>query len=311
MEKKREYGRSEDGVMRVLVTGASGQLGAYLIDRLVRERQQVVGWSGREPGIRGGVELVPVDLTDSAATARALQAADPDVIIHTAARSRAEEVRADPSGAWEINVAATRRLAEWCAARQRRLVTTSTDLVFDGTRAWNREDDPAVPVLEYGRTKRAAESAALGVPGGLVARLSLLFGPSRSGRQVYYDRTIAALGRGEPQTFFVDEFRTPLDLMTAADALAGLAASEARGLVHVGGSERMSRFELIRRVAAALGLDISLVQGNRQSDAPSAEPRPADVSLDTERLVSVLPGLRRPTIEQAVAALHDGEVAGK
>jgi len=297
--------------MRVLLTGASGQLGAYLIDRLVGDRYEVVGWSGRERGMRCGVELVPVELTDPGATAEALAAADPELIIHTAARSRAEEVRIDPKTAWEVNVAATRRLAQWCAARQRRLVLTSTDLVFDGTRAWNREDDPAVPVLEYGRTKRAAESAVLELPRGLVVRLSLLFGPSHAGRPVYYDRTLAALARGEPETFFVDEFRTPLDLATAAEALARLAASEARGLVHLAGSERMSRFELIRRVAAALGFDGGLVQGNRQSDAPSPEPRPADVSLDTERLVCLLPGLRRPTVEQAAAELHRPEQTGK
>ena len=56
---------------------------------------------------------------------------------------------------------------------------TSTDLVFDGSKSWYREDDPAVPILAYGRTKREAESFVLAVPRGLVARISLLFGPAR------------------------------------------------------------------------------------------------------------------------------------
>jgi dTDP-4-dehydrorhamnose reductase len=289
--------------MRVVLTGASGQLGAYLIDRLLARGHDVAAWSGRTGGRRRGLELVPVDLTDAVATERVLSAADPEVILHAAALSRAEEVRRDPALGRAVNVEATKRLADWCGARGRRLVYTSTDLVFDGSRSWNREDDPAAPILEYGRNKRAAEPAVLAIPRGLVARVSLLYGPSRSGREVYYDRAVNALRRGEPQTFFEDEFRTPLDLATAAEALARLAASDARGLVHVAGRERVSRFTLMRRVAGALGLDPALVRANRLADAPAAEPRPADASLDTERLSALLPGLERPTIEEAVAAM--------
>jgi dTDP-4-dehydrorhamnose reductase len=290
--------------MRVVLTGASGQLGAYLLGRLRAGGHEVSAWSGRAVGRRGDLELVPVDLTDPGATARALSAADPEVIVHAAALSRADEVRRDPARAWAINVEATRRLTGWCAGRGRRLLYTSTDLVFDGSRAWNREDDPAEPIVEYGRTKRAAEPDVLAIPRGLVARVSLLYGPSRSGREVYYDRSLAAIRRGEPQVFFEDEFRSPLDLATAAEALAHLASNEARGLVHVAGRERVSRFDLMRRVARALGLDPDWVRANRRRDAPTAEPRPADVSLDTERLVAILPDLDRPTIEEAVARMH-------
>jgi dTDP-4-dehydrorhamnose reductase len=254
--------------------------------------------------------LEPVDLTDPLATERALAGAKPEVIVHAAALSRVEQVRSEPAAAWALNVLATGRLAAWCAGRGARLVYVSTDLVFDGGRAWNREDDPAVPVLEYGRTKREGERHVLGVAGGLVARLSLLYGPTRAERPGYYDRTILALRRGEPQVFFEDEFRTPLDLWTAAEALAGLAVSRASGLVHVSGIERVSRFELMRRVAAALKLDPALVQGNRQRDAPGSGPRPADVSLDSERLGGLLPDLKRPTIEEAVARLHAGDAQG-
>jgi dTDP-4-dehydrorhamnose reductase len=250
------------------------------------------------------VRLLPVELTDPEATDRALRASDPEVVVHAAAVSSAEAVRRDPGRGWAVNVSATERLAAWCAGNGRRLVYTSTDLVFDGSRAWNREDDPAEPVLAYGRTKRAAEPAVLAVPRGLVARVSLLFGPSRSGRESYFDRTIAALHRSEPQTLFADEFRTPLDLATAAEILVRLAESEVTGLLHVAGRERVSRFELVRRAARALGLDPGLVRSNRQADAVLPEPRPADVSLDTTRLGSLLPEVRRPTIEEAVAGMR-------
>ncbi len=229
-----------------------------------------------------------------------LAESDPEVIVHAAAISRAETVLRDPERGRAVNVGGTARLADWCAQHERRLVYISTDLVFDGSRPWNREDDPAEPIGVYGRTKRDAEPAVLATPRGLVARISLLFGPSRSGRASYYDRTIAALRQGQPQTLFEDEFRTPLDLATAAVLLTRLAESDVTGLIHVAGRERVSRFDLVRRVATALGLDLGLVRANRQSDVALAEPRPADVSLDTSRLATLFPDLSRPTIEAAV-----------
>jgi dTDP-4-dehydrorhamnose reductase len=244
-----------------------------------------------------------VDLTDPSATEPALSAVDPDVVVHVAAISAAEAVRRDPERGEAVNVVATERLAQWCARRGRRLVYTSTDLVFDGSKAWNREDDPAEPVIAYGRTKRAAEASVLEVPSGLVARASLLFGPSRCGRPSFFSRMIDALKLGQPQALFVDEFRTPLHLATAATLLVRLAESPITGLIHVAGTERLSRFELMRRTAAALGLDLALVLPNSRADVTGPDPRPADVSLDTSRLAALLPNVRRPSIEEGLAAL--------
>jgi dTDP-4-dehydrorhamnose reductase len=287
--------------MRVLLTGASGQLGAYLIDRLSASGHDLVAWSGSGPGLRGGVPLVPVDLTDPLPTLRALEAADPDVVLHAAALSAADAVRRDLERGWAINVFATRLLSEWCSRRDRRLVFTSTDLVFDGSKPWWREDDPAWPLLAYGRTKREAEPFVLAVPRGLVARVSLLYGPSLCGREGFFDRAMSALRLGRLQAFFVDEFRTPLNYATAAEILARLATTEVTGVLHVAGAERVSRFDLMRRAAVAMGLDADLVWGNRRSDVVMEEPRPADVSLDTTRLAGLLPDLVRPTIEEALA----------
>jgi dTDP-4-dehydrorhamnose reductase len=140
----------------------------------------------------------------------------------------------------------------------------------------------------------------LAAPRGLVARLSLLFGPSRCGRPGFFDRATEGLRLGEPQAYFEDEYRTPLDYGTAAAVLVRLVESDAVGVLHVGGSERVSRYELMRRAARALGLDAALVRANRRGDVALAEPRPADVSLATERLAGLFPDLRRPTIEQAL-----------
>jgi dTDP-4-dehydrorhamnose reductase len=290
--------------MRIVVTGASGRLGSEVVDRLTRDgHHEVLGWSGPPRGTSGEPSLRPVDLGDELALAEALEEADPEAVIHTGALSSAEAVRRDPPRAHAVNVEATRRLAAWASARERRLIFTSTDLVFDGSKSWNREDDPARPILAYGRSKLDAESHVLRVPRGLVARLSLLFGRTRSGIPDFFALALDALGRGESRSFFEDEFRTPLHYRLAADILARLVESDAVGIVHVGGRERLSRFELLRRAAMASGIDPVLVRPGRQADADLPEPRPADASLDTSRLAGLLPSLERPAIE---AVLGDG-----
>jgi dTDP-4-dehydrorhamnose reductase len=287
--------------MRILVTGGSGRLGSALLDRLVHDgRHEVVAWSGTTVGVRNGVAIRPVELTDGRRVADALDEADPDAVIHAGALSSAEAVHRDPARGRDVNVEATRRLADWAGSRGRRLVFTSTDLVFDGSRSWYREDDEARPVLGYGRTKLEAEAHVVAAPAGLVARLSLLYGPNPSGRPGFFDLAIEALRRGESRPFFRDEFRTPLDYRTAAAALMQLAESGAVGIVHVGGRERLSRYELMRRAAAVLGIEPGLVRHGSQSETTLPEPRPADASLDTSRLDMLCPALERPAVEAAL-----------
>ncbi len=285
--------------MRILVTGASGFLGAYVLSELVESGHEVLAWSGRDPGGRAGVRFRPVELTATARLPCLLDAADPDAIVHLAAISSASEVLKDRDRAIAVNVRATSAIVDWCRRGDRRLIFASTDLVFDGSRAWNREEDLAAPVLAYGRTKRQAEASVRSCPRGLVARLPLMFGPSRCGKPGFFDSAISDLRLGIPRTFFADEFRTPLDYGTAAKILARLVPLEASGYLHVAGAERVSRFDLMRRLASAMGLDSSLILSNLRADAPGPEPRPGDVSLDTTRLSEILPSASRPSIEQA------------
>lgn len=287
--------------MRILVTGANGQLGAYVLPALLKSGHEVVAWSGSRPGEMAGVVFAPVDLFRGAAIPDALDAVEPEAILHLAAVSAVDAVRDDPVRARAINVEATRILADWCGLRDCRLVFTSTDLVFDGRLGRYRESDHAQPTLAYGRTKVDAEHEVTSVPRGLVVRIPLQFGTSRCGRESPVDRALATLRRGEPITVFADEYRTPLDYATTARGLVELLELDRAGVVHLAGPERVSRHELMTRIAAASGIDPGLVRGNLQAEVTFPEPRPADVSLDTGRLGRWLPDFRRPAIEEAAA----------
>lgn len=291
--------------MRIVVTGASGQLGAYLVERLEAAALSVHAWSRQGAGRPLALESstwTAVEVADETAVLKALKAADPDVVFHLAAVSSADAVRADPARGRAVNVAATETLAEWCAKRGRRLVLTSTDLVFDGGRAFSHEDDPPNPILLYGQTKVDAEQAVLKSPRGLVARLSLLYGFAKSARTGFFDRAVAALKRGETQCFFHDEYRTPLDYESAAGILMRLAFSDSVGVVHVAGGERMSRWELMSRAARVLDVNPKLVTSNSREDVQFAEPRPRDVSLDRSRLLNICPDVKESSVEDAMSS---------
>jgi dTDP-4-dehydrorhamnose reductase len=168
--------------MRLLITGAGGLLGAYLLRELVN-REGILTWGGPGGGERFGRRLRPIDLTDTMAAATAFRDDRPDVIVHVAALARVADCWRDPQKAWNTNVTATSTLAELAEKTTARLVYVSTDLVFDGEHAPYRETDEPMPGSAYGRSKRAGEDRVLAIPRSAVARVSLLYGPSLHGRR--------------------------------------------------------------------------------------------------------------------------------
>ena len=289
--------------MRWLVTGSSGQLGGYLLRHLRERGEPAVAWSGTARGELFGYPLNPVDLSNPDGVAAAVRAARPDLIVHTAAVARVDDCHRDPERARRVNTRGSELLAELAAEFGARLVFVSTDLVFDGERGGYREDDPSRPLSVYGRTKADAEAAVLAAPRGVVARFSLLFGPTLVGRPSFFDGMVAALRGGQPLTLFADEWRTPLGAHGAARALAELAHSDVVGLLHVGGPERLSRLEMGLRLAEHLSVSPERIIATARDAVPAAEPRPRDTSLDVTRWRGRFPALPWPAYRKALAEL--------
>jgi dTDP-4-dehydrorhamnose reductase len=289
--------------MRLLITGASGQLGAYLVREAIRDAREVAAWGGRRTEQESPAALRRVDLENFAETATAFREARADVVLHTAAMASVAACHADAARAARVNTDATRHLAGLCGRSGARLIFTSTDLVFDGESGGYVETDAAAPLSVYGRTKLAAEGSVVASPGGVVARLSLLFGPALNGRPSFFDEQVAALRRGRAVTLFEDEWRSPLSLRCAARALLALVDSDVTGLLHLGGPERMTRAEMGRRLAAAVGADPAAVRAVRRAEVPGPEARPRDASLDSSRWRGRFPAVPWPRWEETVAEL--------
>lgn len=305
MRRLQRTGVPNGGAMAgILVTGASGQLGAYLLRELGRRATPFTAWRGTSSaGGTCGFHIQAVDLANSDAAARAFDAAQPTVVIHAAAIARIDLCHSDPQLAERVNTSGTRTLVELCRRAHARLVYVSTDLVFDGQRGGYQETDALSPLSIYGKTKAAGEAPVREYEAGVVVRTSLMFGPPINGRPNFFQSQVRSLESGSPMTLFVDEWRTPLSFHAAALGLVAIAESDCCGLLHLGGPQRMSRYEMGQYLAGSLGRDASVFRPARQADIPASEPRPRDVSLDSSRFRRRFPDVSWPEWNEALGAM--------
>lgn len=293
--------------MRILLTGASGFLGGIFCRELAG-KHEITGLCQSREVRQPGVCARQLDLTDARAVAELLRAGRFDAVVHAAALSNPNQCQQQPELSRRVNVEATTVLADLCAQAGLPLAFTSTDLVFDGQGSLYAEDTPPSPVSLYGEHKALAEQAVLArhPEGGLVCRLPLMFGRSEPGATCFLDGFLACAKRGEPLRLFEDEFRSPADAADVARGLVLMLERGARGILHLGGPERLSRLEFgqkLKDALHALGPDahvapeLELVP-TRQADVPMAAPRPRDVSLSSGRAVSL--GFAPATVAQAL-----------
>jgi dTDP-4-dehydrorhamnose reductase len=271
---------------RVLITGAGGQLGQYLVPAALAAGADVVTLV-RRPG--SGADVV-ADLADREATMLAVRDAAPDVVIHAAACTDVDGIERDPQRGETDNVMATRNVAAAARAVGAYLVAVSTDMVFAGDGgAPYAEDAPAAPISAYGRSKLQAELAVLDCdPSFAIARTAWLYG----GAGKHFPRTVLIVLRDRGDMDVVDdEFGSPTFAGDLADALVQLAAARGQGRFHLVNVGRASRFTLAQETARAAGFDPEVVRpiSTEQFLAriPLPARRPADSTLHIVRAAAL------------------------
>jgi dTDP-4-dehydrorhamnose reductase len=269
---------------RVIVTGAAGLIGQYLVRTAARWAPD---WDVQ------GLTRTDLDLTNHSTVERTWQSIKPSAVIHCAALSRTKDCERDPDQARRINVEATARLAQ--LSQDIPFIFLSSGEVFDGKTDWYGESDEPNPINVYGQTKLEAERAVLRNPKHTVVRIVLTAGTSENGDRSFVEDMCRAAKAGNDVTLYADEFRCPLPAGVIARAIWELVDRREPGLYHLGGSERLSRWEMGETLLPWYPeLKGRLVKGSAQNHVGS--PRPADLSLRCDKIQGLLsfpiPGFR-------------------
>lgn len=290
--------------MRILITGASGFLGRRLVKAACQAGHRVWAWTSPGEVVTDhpdeNATYASVELTNPIQVADAFWQAKPMAVIHAGAMSSIAACYRDPVRAFRVNAESTRQLVALCVAGITRLIYLSTDLVFNGLQAPYAEHDTPLPGTLYAKSKLDGERAVLHHPGHLVTRLSWLAGLGTTTRPHFLDEQIASLRQRKTVSLFEDEWRTPLSANAAAHALVQLSERDVSGVLHLGGPERLSRYEMGCILAKVLGVNVDLIQGESQKAKKTPEQRPSDVSLNSALWRRLMPESPWPTFESAI-----------
>ncbi|HSQ91323.1 MAG TPA: SDR family oxidoreductase [Nitrospiraceae bacterium] len=269
---------------RAIITGAAGLIGQYLEKTAPRWASH---WDVQ------GLTRADLELTDRANTERTWQSIKPTAVIHCAALSRTKDCEQHPEQARRINVEVTAHLAQ--LSRNIPFIFLSSGEVFDGKTGWYGETDEPNPINVYGQTKLEAEQAVLQNPGHTVVRIVLTAGRSETGDRSFVEEMCRTAKASKDVTLYADEYRCPLPAGVIARAVWELVDRKQPGLYHLGGSERLSRWEIGETLLPWYPeLKGRLMAGSARNHVGSF--RPADLSLRCEKIQRLLsfriPGFR-------------------
>jgi dTDP-4-dehydrorhamnose reductase len=257
--------------MRVLVTGAGGQLGREVVETCTAAGDDVVA-----------CVRATLDVADRDQVLQVVGAAAPEVIVHAGAYTNVDGCETDPDQAYAVNALGTRHVAEGARMVGAHVCYVSTDYVFDGSGATPyREWDAPNPLSVYGRSKLAGE-AVLG-PADTVVRTSWVCG--RYGRN--FVRTILAKAAlAEPLRVVDDQHGCPTFADDLAAMIRRLAVARLPGVFHVTNQGATTWYRFARDAVEAAGLDPSLVTpiATAEMQPPRPAPRPANSVLDNAAL---------------------------
>ncbi len=246
--------------MRILIIGASGFIGHYLLRRLQQDNHQVTGTYNARVPPDIDESWHRLEITDTQRLEQGFSQARPDVVVLLAAIADVGTAERSPARATEVNADGAAQVARICTQHHARLIFLSSEYVFGGDRGNYREDDEPDPNTHYGLTKRQAELAvAREASHCSIVRTSLVYGWSIIGRRNLATVIMDRLKNNETFVGNADSYRTPIYVEHLTEGIAKLVDDYHHGISHIAGADQMNMYEFGCAVAEESGLDSSLV----------------------------------------------------
>lgn len=258
--------------MRVLITGAGGQLGHDLQRAFAGDAHHDVVACPR----------AALDLASRDSVMQAITTVAPDVVVHAGAWTNVDGCETDPDHAWRVNALGTRHVADACRIVGARVVYVSTDYVFDGRASTPYTEWSAVdPLSMYGRSKLGGERELS--PSDTIVRTSWVCGVDGAN---FVKTMLRLAGERDTLTVVDDQHGCPTFTPDLAATIKLLAVRRLPGVFHVTNQGATTWFAFARAIFAAAGLDPERVQPISTSELqpPRPAPRPAYSVLDNAAL---------------------------
>ena len=230
-----------------------------------------------------------------------IQKLNPDYIIHTAALTNVDACETNKEDAFKINVRGTKNIAEASKEINAKLVYISTDYVFDGEKGMYKEDDPTNPIDYYGETKLEGEKVVKDLRDYIIVRPSVLYGWNPV-KLNFVTWAIQELKKGNEMKIVKDQFNTPTLADNLAELILELIKRDKDGIFHISGSERISRFDFVLKIAEIFDLNKDLIKPITSDQLNWIAKRPMDSSLDTSKISRIKKPLN---VEESLKRMRD------
>ena len=268
--------------MKIFITGGSGLFGSKLAEIAMSKGYEV--FSGYRNNVPPHGEPVRYDLLDYGSIEKVIEEIRPDAIVHSAALTNVDRCEEEPTLAFRMNSLATKKISEMAKKYGIYMLYISTDYVFDGRRGYYKETDEINPINVYGFTKYVGELWV-----DAVGRTSVIYGAKpASGKVNFALWLINKLGSGEEVRIIDDQYITPTLNTNLAKMSLEMVERGIKGVYHLAGETRVSRYDFTVKLAEVFGFDKELIKRSKMAEMNWKAERPKDSSLNTEKVSGVL-----------------------
>ncbi|NCQ55991.1 MAG: SDR family oxidoreductase [Alphaproteobacteria bacterium] len=293
---------------KILITGSSGLLGFNLSYKLHQKKHEtIIGQYFLSPNRPQFIETTMLDLTDLEATKKAIQRYRPDVIINCAAMTNVDRCEEDPKTCFSANSNTCENLVTALQGKSCKLIHISTDQLWDGTKSFLTEMAPPDPINIYGQAKLEGENHIKKHKNHLILRTNF-FGGDLPWRSSFTGWLKDNFENNVSFDAFNDIYFTPIALPILLNIIIDAIAHDLSGMFHLGGKERLSKYEFALQYAHLMNYNANLITKNSSDIYKTRAKRPKDMSLDSTKIEAAL-GIELPAIKESLLSIASYEAS--